>query len=112
MLKINRDHRARLVSSNQESFAYTNSNTILLLYAGDIRVWAGTLRGQQGCQPLEIKILETVSFALPPPPPPPQKISTTKGPNYKGLHGTHLPTPKDKKGEILNLELEKVVRNW
>ena len=38
MLKINRDHRARLVSSNRESFAYTNSNTILLLYAGDIRV--------------------------------------------------------------------------
>ena len=38
MLKINRDHRARLVSSNPESFAYTNSNTILLLYAGDIRV--------------------------------------------------------------------------
>ena len=37
-LKINRDHRARLVSSNRESFAYTNSNTILLLYAGDIRV--------------------------------------------------------------------------
>ena len=36
--KINRDHRARLVSSNRESFAYTNSNTILLLYAGDIRV--------------------------------------------------------------------------
>ena len=29
---------ARLVSSNRESFAYTNSNTILLLYAGDIRV--------------------------------------------------------------------------
>ena len=25
MLKINRDHRARLVSSNRESFAYTNS---------------------------------------------------------------------------------------
>ena len=38
MLKINRDHRARLVSSNWESFAYTNSKTILLLYAGDIRV--------------------------------------------------------------------------
>ena len=38
MLKINRDHRARLVSSNRESFAYTNSNTILLLYVGDIRV--------------------------------------------------------------------------
>ena len=38
MLKIDRDHRARLVSSNWESFAYTNSNTILLLYAGDIRV--------------------------------------------------------------------------
>ena len=40
-LKINRDHRARLVSSNRESFAYTNSNTILLLYAGDIRVPLG-----------------------------------------------------------------------
>ena len=40
MLKINRNHRARLVSSNRERFAYTrsNSNTILLLYAGDIRV--------------------------------------------------------------------------
>ena len=38
MLKINRDHSARLVSSNRESFAYTNSNTILLLYAGDISV--------------------------------------------------------------------------
>ena len=42
----------------------------------------------------------------------PPKISTTKGPNYKGLHGTDLPTPKDKNGEILNLELGKVVRNW
>ena len=38
MLKINRDHRARLVSSNRESLAYTNSNTILLLYAVGIRV--------------------------------------------------------------------------
>ena len=48
MLKINRDHRARLVSSNRESFAYTNSNTILLLYAGDIRVppRVPALRGQ------------------------------------------------------------------
>ena len=49
---------------------------------------------------------------FPLPSPPPSKISTTKGPNYKGLHGTDLPTPKDKKGEILNLELGKVVRNW
>ena len=47
-----------------------------------------------------------------PSPPPPSKISMTKGPNYKGQHGTDLPTPKDKKGEILNLELGKVVRNW
>ena len=33
-LKINRDHRARLVSSNREHY----DDTILLLYAGDIRV--------------------------------------------------------------------------
>ena len=45
MLKINRDHRARLVSSNHD--------TILFLYAGEIRgassgsgLWAGILRGQ------------------------------------------------------------------
>ena len=33
-LKINRDHRARLVSSNRKHY----DDTILLLYAGDIRV--------------------------------------------------------------------------
>ena len=38
-------------------------------------------------------------FALPPPPPP-QKYQRQKdqnGHNYKGLHGTDLPTPKDEK---------------
>ena len=38
MLKINRDHRARLVSSNRENFRIPwYDDTILFLYAGDIR---------------------------------------------------------------------------
>ena len=38
ILKINGDHRARLVSSNRENFRIQYDDTILFLYAGDIRV--------------------------------------------------------------------------
>ena len=37
-LKINRDHRAHLDPSNRENFRIQYDDTILFLYAGDIRV--------------------------------------------------------------------------
>ena len=56
VFSINRDHRARLVSSNRENFRIlTVRRYDTFLYAGDIRVppRAGTLRGQK-CNGQEI----------------------------------------------------------
>ena len=55
--KINRDHRARLVSSNRDWFAYyTNMHTFFIRIRGEdynassgFGLWAKTLRGQKNC---------------------------------------------------------------